>query len=68
MLSHGFWKRRFGADPKVVGETVSVNNRPMTVIGVSAAGFHGIEVGNSIDLYVPMTMQETVMPNWAARR
>jgi predicted permease len=64
VLSHGYWKRRFGADPKVVGETVSVNNRPMTVIGVSAAGFHGIEVGSSIDLYVPMTMQETVMPTW----
>ena len=64
VLSHGFWKRRFGADPKVVGETVSVNGHPMTVVGVSAAGFHGIEVGSSVDLYVPMTMQGTVMPNW----
>ncbi|HEY5908433.1 MAG TPA: ABC transporter permease, partial [Vicinamibacteria bacterium] len=64
VLSHGFWQRRFGKDPSVVGLTVSVNSRPMTVIGVSAAGFHGVEVGRSIDLFLPVAMQETMLPNW----
>ena len=64
VLSHGFWTRRFGADPKVVGASISVNGLPMTVIGVSARGFHGIEVGHSIDVFVPLAMQETVEPNW----
>ena len=64
VLSHGFWQRRFGSDPKVIGETVSVNGRPMTVVGVARAGFHGIEVGSTSDLYVPLAMQETICPNW----
>ena len=64
VLSHGFWKRRFGTDPKVLGQTVSINARPMTVIGVSATGFSGIEVGRAIDVFVPIAMQETVEPNW----
>ncbi|HVQ31295.1 MAG TPA: ABC transporter permease, partial [Vicinamibacteria bacterium] len=64
VLSHGFWQRRFGSDPKIVGETVSINGRPMTVVGVTRAGFHGIEVGSSSDLYVPIAMQETICPNW----
>ena len=48
----------------MIGETVSVNGQPMTVIGVTRAGFQGIEVGNSSDLYVPLAMQETICPNW----
>jgi hypothetical protein len=36
----------------------------MTVVGVAAAGFHGVEVGRAIDLFVPLAMQETVLPVW----
>jgi hypothetical protein len=32
VLSHGFWTRRFGADPSAVGQTVGVNNEPMTIV------------------------------------
>jgi len=64
VLGHGFWSRRFAADPAIVGRTVSVNSHPMTVVGVAAPGFQGVEVGQSIDVYVPIMMQAQVIPTW----
>jgi putative ABC transport system permease protein len=64
VLGHGFWTRRFAADPKIVGQAVSVNSHPMTVIGVAGPGFHGVEVGESVDVYVPIMMQAQVLPTW----
>src|SRR5262245_58613765 len=39
VLSHGFWQRRFGGDPDIVGRTVTVNSRPFTVLGVMKPDF-----------------------------
>jgi putative ABC transport system permease protein len=39
VLSHGFWQRRLGGDPRVVGRTLMLNGLPHTVIGVLPAGF-----------------------------
>ena len=39
VLSHGFWQRRFGGDPNIVGRTITANDRPLTVIGVMKADF-----------------------------
>jgi predicted permease len=64
VLGHGYWSRRFAADPRLIGSTVRINDHPMTVIGVAPAGFHGIEVGSSVDVYVPLAMMAQVMPTW----
>jgi len=64
VLGHGFWQRRFGADPRVVGETIKVNSHAFTVLGVAAAGFNGIEVGASPDLYLPIAMKAHATPTW----
>jgi predicted permease len=64
VLSHGFWTRRFGADAKIVGQTVRVNDHAMTVVGVAPRGFHGVEVGDSTDVFVPIMMQAQVIPTW----
>ena len=42
VLSYDYWAERFGADPNILGQTILVNNFPMTVIGVSAKGFEGL--------------------------
>jgi predicted permease len=62
VLSHGFWERRFAGDPEAIGRSIIVNGQPLTVVGVAERGFHGIEVGDSIDLYVPLMMQAQVLP------
>jgi predicted permease len=64
VLGHGFWTRRFGADRGILGRSLRVNDHPMTVVGVAPAGFHGIEVGESVDVYVPLAMQPQVLPTW----
>jgi len=49
ILSHGTWKRRYGADSSIVGKTMRINQHPFTVVGVTEPGFRGpitiIEVG-----------------------
>jgi putative ABC transport system permease protein len=40
VISHGFWQQRFGGDPGVVGQTVSLDHRPFTVVGVMPKDFH----------------------------
>ena len=39
ILTHGFWKRRFGADPSIVGKTLTLNGNNLTVIGVMSDDF-----------------------------
>jgi predicted permease len=53
ILSHSFWQRRFGADPGILGKTLALNGRPFTVIGVTAAAFHGIDPTGP-NLWVPL--------------
>ncbi|MDQ3805913.1 MAG: ABC transporter permease [Acidobacteriota bacterium] len=51
VLSHGFWQRRFGGDPSVVGRRLLLNGQSHTVIGVAPAGF---EYYSPVDLFVPL--------------
>jgi hypothetical protein len=45
VLSYGYWKTRFNADPAVLNSTITINSHPYTVIGVARPGFDGVEVG-----------------------
>jgi predicted permease len=64
VLCHGFWRRRFGGDPGIVGATLTVNGRAVTVVGVAAAGFDGVEVGASPDVFLPIAMKAVATPTW----
>lgn len=66
VLSHSYWVKRFAGSPAIVNQTIHLNGFPMTVIGVSAAGFNGIFPGNMPDVYVPITMLGAAKPTWKA--
>jgi len=51
VLSDGFWARRFGRDPRVVGRRMTVNEVTFTIVGVAAAGFRGVQVGAEPDIW-----------------
>ena len=54
VLSDKGWDRHFKRDPSVLGRTVLVNGAPFEIIGVTAAGFRGLEVGGP-DLWAPLS-------------
>jgi predicted permease len=56
VISDGYWKRHFGADPQWIGKTIHVNGTPLTLIGVTPPSFFGVQVGNSPDITVPMSI------------
>lgn len=62
VLSHDFWCRRFGADPAIVGKTVTLNGHPFTVVGVTPLGFQGTIAGVIPAAYMPMMTQPWIMP------
>ena len=64
VLSYDYWNRRFNRDPGAVGKKILVNNYPMTIVGVSAAGFAGIDPARSPQMRVPILMKPVVVPEW----
>jgi predicted permease len=56
VLSHSYWTRHFGGDPSVLNKVLLINNVEMTVVGISQAGFFGVQVGKTPDIFVPMMM------------
>ena len=64
VLSYDYWVRRFARDPSVVGKKILVNSYPMTIVGVSAAGFAGIDPARSPQIRVPIQMKPVMSPAW----
>lgn len=56
VLGHSYWKRRFGADPSIVGKRVSVNGQPVTIVGVAPANFRGLSSVIETQGYLPLRM------------
>lgn len=63
VLSHGYWKRRFGGEATIVGQTININQHPMVVLGVAPAGFLGVLGGDNPDVLVPIAMEREITPN-----
>jgi predicted permease len=65
VLSYDYWSRRFSRDPGVIGKKILVNSFPMTIVGVSAAGFAGLDPARSPQIRLPIQMKPTVVPEWS---
>ena len=57
VVSYGFWQRYLGGDRAAIGRTLTLNARPIEVIGVTSPGFSGVEVGRAFDVAVPICSQ-----------
>jgi predicted permease len=64
VLSHAFWRSQFEQNPGVLNQTVIVNGHPMTIIGVTPAGFTGTTLGSEPKVFVPLSMRELMIPSW----
>jgi|HubBroStandDraft_6_1064221.scaffolds.fasta_scaffold00435_11 putative ABC transport system permease protein len=62
VLSFNYWRRRFGAEPNILNQTVLVNGHPFTVVGVAQRGFHSVVLGDTPELFVPMVTKPLAMP------
>jgi predicted permease len=54
VVSYNYWTRRFARDPDILGKTLYVNTVPVTIVGVAAEGFEGVEAGGSTDFWIPL--------------
>jgi predicted permease len=62
VIGFGYWHRRFGGRPDVLGRTFTVRNAALTIVGVAPEGFIGETIGQEPDLWVPLRMQPLVIP------
>jgi predicted permease len=64
VLAYDYWVSRFARDPGVIGKKILINDYPFTIVGVSAAGFAGIDPAQSPQIRVPVLMQRVMLPEW----
>ena len=57
VVSHAYWQRRFGGDAAVVGQPLTIERVPFTIVGVAPAGFFGTEIGKTFDIAVPLSAE-----------
>jgi predicted permease len=69
VLGHAFWRRRFGADPGVLGRVVPIGQHRYTVVGVAPEGFTGTTV-TRVDVFLPLeaASDEVVAGSWRTSR
>src|ERR1700730_2780684 len=64
VLSFNYWQRRFGLEPRILHQSISINGHPFTVIGVAQPRFHSVVVGDPPAVFTPMMMKPEVTPEW----
>jgi predicted permease len=64
VLSFDYWKNHLGERPDIVGRKVRLNGYPMTVVGVAARGFHGIDWAEAPSLWIPTMMKKQATPDF----
>ena len=62
VLSYGYWESRFNKDPELIGKTILVNEKAVTVLGVTPPGFFGVNLSNNPDVRVPLMMTPVFNP------
>jgi predicted permease len=61
VITDRLWERIFGRDSRAVGETLKIDGTPVTIVGVTAPGFYGLQTDSGSDLFVPLSVHRTVV-------
>ncbi|HXS98130.1 MAG TPA: ABC transporter permease [Candidatus Limnocylindrales bacterium] len=61
LLSYDFWQREFGGAADVLDRRLTLNTHPVRIVGVAPPGFSGIQVGEAVDVYLPLCAEGTVI-------
>ncbi|MCA1586508.1 MAG: ABC transporter permease [Acidobacteria bacterium] len=64
MIGYGYWQRRFAGDPSVLNQVITINNTPMTIVGITPPTFAGIMSVAAPDVFVTMMMKAQMTPTW----
>ncbi|MGH9595124.1 MAG: ABC transporter permease, partial [Bryobacteraceae bacterium] len=59
LLDYGFWQRKFGGDPAILGKTLKLNSVAYTVVGITAQGFVGADP-EATDVWIPLMMAQAI--------
>ena len=65
VISYGYWERRFGRDSTIVGQKITLNAVPFTIVGVAPPEFYGVQPGRAVDVWTPIHTQPLVEPSWS---
>jgi putative ABC transport system permease protein len=60
VISNSFWQHEYGGDRTVVGRSLTINRHPFQIIGVTPAGFYGVEMGRYFDIAAPLCAEPVV--------
>ena len=63
VISYGYWQRRFGRDPAILGRAITVNSVPVTIVGVSPPEFYGVQPGRAVEVWLPLHAQPQLDPH-----
>jgi predicted permease len=66
VLTHAYWTSRFAGDVNVVGQTIVVNDTPLTIVGVSDESFKGLDPSSEPQIRVPVMMQPSMMREYSS--
>src|SRR5580704_13647048 len=65
VASYSWFQRQFSGDPSALGKTIRIQAHDYTLVGVARPGFYGYTVGQSTDLWIPLSMEKAFSrPGW----
>ena len=63
VLQYDFWQAQYQGRLNLLGDTIRLNGVPLTVVGITAPGFRGTDIGSPTKVFVPVTMMPAIVTN-----
>jgi predicted permease len=64
VLSYGYWHDRLGGESSILNQSMRINGKVFTIVGVAPKGFTSTTLGQEPAVYVPLSMKGAITPNW----